>query len=313
MNGDLSRRIEEALATFSPGSQLLRSWPLRGGISGVMTGFEAELPSGETRKFIARLPCRRTIASNPDLAGDEFRVLKALNAAKLPVQSAVHLESKTEETLDPFYVVGYVEGKPKLAPADKSRFLTTYATQLAEVHRVDHRLYDFGPLRKQGRGYPLRPEKLNAELREGEIRDLIENAGGPSSPNPWVFSHGDFWPGNLIWRDQNLVAVIDWEEVMIGEPLTDLSICRLDLWWILGRDAMEEFTEVYQSLMNLDLTDLPYWDLCVSLRLINMLEAIGPAYPDLGRPDITTETLKRNHQEFVEQAMEKLARRQVVK
>jgi aminoglycoside phosphotransferase (APT) family kinase protein len=35
--------------------------------------------------------------------------------------------------------------------------------------------------------------------------------------------HGDYWPGNVLWRDGRLVGVIGWEEAAFGDPLADLA------------------------------------------------------------------------------------------
>ena len=66
---------------------------------------------------------------------------------------------------------------------------------------------------------------------------------------------------------------------------------------------MNTFTEQYQAQMRLDLTDLPYWDLRVSLRLVTYLAECAAGYPGLGRPDITAETMASGHHLFVEQAL----------
>jgi aminoglycoside phosphotransferase (APT) family kinase protein len=84
--------------------------------------------------------------------------------------------------------------------------------------------------------------------------------------NPTVLLHGDYWPGNTIWNDGQLVAIIDWEDAAIGNPLTDLANSRLEVLWAGGSAAMESFTQHYQSLTHADLSMLPYWDLCAAMR-----------------------------------------------
>ena len=60
--------------------------------------------------------------------------------------------------------------------------------------------------------------------------------------------HGDFWPGNILWRYGQLVAVIDWEDAALGDPLADVANSRLEILWAFGIDAMQSFTHYYQSL-----------------------------------------------------------------
>ncbi|MBC8065549.1 MAG: phosphotransferase, partial [Chlorobia bacterium] len=111
------------------------------------------------------------------------------------------------------------------------------------------------------------------------------------------------WPGNVLWKDGEIAGVIDWEEAQIGEPLADLAICRLDLWWILGEKASNEFTRFYHERNPIDLSDMPYWDLCASLRPMKGIEYWASSYPPLGRADVTESTMVRDHAEFVERAL----------
>ncbi|MBC8040406.1 MAG: aminoglycoside phosphotransferase family protein, partial [Opitutaceae bacterium] len=153
-------------------------------------------------------------------------------------------------------------------------------------------------LRQHGRQRRTIWREINENLRESEIRAALAAYGANVPRNRSVFRHGDFWPGNVIWQGGEIAAVIDWEEARFGDPLADLSICRLDLLWVVGYEGMLEFTELYQAQMRLDLTDLAYADLCASLRPITNIHEWASSYPPLGRPDITTETMSAGHQLF---------------
>jgi aminoglycoside phosphotransferase (APT) family kinase protein len=118
--------------------------------------------------------------------------------------------------------------------------------------------------------------------------------------------HGDLWPGNIIWREGRIAAVIDWEEAELGDPLYDVSITRLDLLWAFGIDAMDHFTAHYQAMTGAEFTHLPYWDLCAALRPAGNIGQWAEAYPDLGRPDITAESMRQGHRAFITQAFERL-------
>jgi aminoglycoside phosphotransferase (APT) family kinase protein len=108
--------------------------------------------------------------------------------------------------------------------------------------------------------------------------------------------HGDYWPGNILWKDGRLAAVIDWEDARVGDPLDDLANCRLEFLWTLGVDAMNEFTERYKSQTSIDCTNLPYWDLVAALRPCGKLSTWGL--------DAAVEQQMRNrHRSFVDEAI----------
>ena len=50
-----------------------------------------------------------------------------------------------------------------------------------------------------------------------------------------------------MWRDGHLVAVIDWEDACVGDPLADLATARVELLCQYGTDAMDRFTERYRA------------------------------------------------------------------
>ena len=285
-------RLQKTLEGFQLEARLLRAWRLLGGISASMTAFEIKRGDGATERLIARRP------NHGHSAAEEFRVLVALQDAGLPVPPPRHLAPDGT-----CLVVGYIEGELDLSPLDPTAYLRRYAEALARVHRVDPT--GLG-LPVQSRHHSKRPTVLNASLREGEIRDAIAAALPSVALGHPVLRHGDFWPGNVLWRDGEIAGIIDWEAACVGEPLADLAICRLDLLWILGPEAMDVLTRHYEGLTDLDLADLPYWDLCASLRPVANIEEWAPSYRALGRPDVTEATMRRHHALFVERALEKI-------
>jgi aminoglycoside phosphotransferase (APT) family kinase protein len=109
-----------------------------------------------------------------------------------------------------------------------------------------------------------------------------------------------------LWQEGKLLAVIDWEDAEWGDPLCDLAKSRSEIAWIFGIGAMNSFTRYYQSLMSLDETHLPYWDLCAALRFIrlfgqNLAEA-GTFFIPFGRDDVNEQTIRANFGVFVGQA-----------
>jgi aminoglycoside phosphotransferase (APT) family kinase protein len=148
---------------------------------------------------------------------------------------------------------------------------------------------------------------LDHTLDEGRIRATLEAVWPLPARHVLALLHGDFWPGNLLWREGRLVAVVDWEDAEIGEPLMDVAISRLDLLWVLGVKAMHAFTRRYQTLAALDFGDLPYWDLCAALRPASRLAEWAAGWPALGRSDIDEAYMRARHHWFVEQAYTQLA------
>jgi aminoglycoside phosphotransferase (APT) family kinase protein len=144
-----------------------------------------------------------------------------------------------------------------------------------------------------------RPDNLDERLSEGPIRNTLEAVWPWPQSNGSVLLHGDFWPGNLLWKDGRLVAILDWEDAALGDPLADVANSRLEILWAYGRDAMERFTQQYQALAMIDFANLPYWDLYAALRPASKLSTWG-------LDDSTEKAMRKGHHLFVEQAFAKI-------
>jgi aminoglycoside phosphotransferase (APT) family kinase protein len=213
-----------------------------------------------------------------------------------------YLDAKAEIFPTPCLVVDYIEGEPPSAGVDGTELVSQLASVLTEIHRVDCSIADlsFLPRRELAEPALRRRPKTASERR---IRDVLDSALPRPQRNRFVLQHGDFWPGNTLWRDGRLVAVIDWEDAVIGDPLADVANARLELLWALGIEAMDEFTRRYESMVtSTDFTDLAYWDLWSSLRF-------GAHMAQWGLDDETELAMRAAHESFVAQALEKLSAR----
>jgi aminoglycoside phosphotransferase (APT) family kinase protein len=308
------QKFAQLVQKIAPQSKLLRTWHLKGGISAEMTALEIERPNGQTSRMIVRRSGQGALKQNPYAAQDEFKLLQMTQSLGLATPTPYHLDQSGKIFSRPYLIMEYIEGKPEFAPANLADFTLQLATHLAKIHSVDCSNPDLSFLPEQAKGFSdnfgKRPPKVDTSLDEGRVRDTLEAIWPLPQRNASVLLHGDFWPGNILWQNDKAVAVIDWEDAKLGDPLTDLAISRLDLVWIFGIDAMNSFTHHYKSMMAIDYSNLPYWDLGAALRLVrlagsNLAEWVA-FFPPFGRPDITEQTMRENYKYFITQAFEKL-------
>ena len=307
----IAAKFAQVVQKIAPQSKLLRTWVLPGGISAQLTALAVLLPTGQIQKMVVRQPGARAIQHNPQAAADEFKLLQAMQSAGVTTPAPYLLDQSGEIFAAPYIVMEYMEGQPDFAPAQIDDCVRQIATQLAKIHRVDLSMLDLPFLPQQtvtsAQAFKARPATLDESLDEGQIRAILEAAWPLPPLNQPALLHGDFWPGNLLWQAGQLVAVVDWEDAAVGNPLTDFAISRLDILWIFGRDAMHEFTRHYQAVATLDFTQLPYWDLSAALRPAGRIAEWAAGWPVLGRSDITEQTMRAGHGWFITQAFAQLA------
>lgn len=296
-------KFEQLLRRMEPHSKLRRAWPLAGGVSARVTALEIEQPDGQTRKLVVRQYGAADLAHNPHLAAVEFKLLQLLQAHHLPAPAPYYLDPSGQIFPTPVIVVEYVEGTPAEAPAhlpDLTRQLTTH---LARIHTLSAATVDLSFLSQQENrvAQMLRdcPAALDPAFDEGRIRAILDSVWPLPPRNQAVLLHGDFWPGNILWQTGRLAAIIDWEDAAVGDPLADLANSRLELLWAYGRAAMRNFTQQYQALAPLDVSHLPYWDLCAALRPITKIATWGLDEP-------TEKRMRAGLKWFINQALKAL-------
>lgn len=309
-----NRKFEQLVQRLTPQSRLLRAWDLTGGSSAQMTALEIECPSGKTKRMIVRRPNHGALKRNPGAAVDEFRILQMTQALGLATPIPYHLDESDGIFATPYLIIEYIDGKPEFAPTNLADYLLQLAAPLAKIHSVDCADLDLSFLPRKANRCPelcrSGPSAHDESLDEGRIRHTLESIFPLPQRNPSVLLHGDFWPGNVLWQADKLVAVIDWEDATLGDALIDFAISRLDIALIFGIDAMNCFTQHYKSLMSLDYTNLSYWDLCAALRFVRLADSNlaewAAFFRPFGRHDITEQTLREGYQFFITQAFEEL-------
>nr|XP_032814954.1 acyl-CoA dehydrogenase family member 10-like [Petromyzon marinus] len=169
----------------------------------------------------------------------EYRVMKALGAAGVPVPQVLSLCEDSSVLGTPFFLMDYAEGRifkdpslPDLSPEQRRKVYSAVTSVLSQIHRVDPSsagLTDFG---KTGRYMTRHVQKWTKQYRESETKYLPSMellmewlpAHLPREEATCVV-HGDFRLDNLVFDAERLEvrAVLDWEMSTLGDPLSDLS------------------------------------------------------------------------------------------
>jgi aminoglycoside phosphotransferase (APT) family kinase protein len=120
------------------------------------------------------------------------------------------------------------------------------------------------------------------------IEWLVENR--PNNPEGLSVCHGDFHPMNLLFRDGNLQAVLDWPNFLIGDPAMDVAFTLVLIFpgKLLFPDLdmgqiKELYLSAYRKTRPLDETNMAYYSAFRGVRAL-MEGAEGQAI--WGHPEI---------------------------
>ena len=300
--------LDQIAQALHPSGRLLDVQHLGGGISYQTLRATFHVDGQPPVDLIIRQAGPEKLDLHPTHLGEEFALLKHLvssspSGVRLPrPQLLLHNASGLPDCV----VLDFTPGDPAVRHPEPLKLAPALAGVLAAIHDVRELPEPLVFLKERGRDgnrWPLMtPDELDESLRENTIRQAMSSMSTKNANLPCLL-HGDYWPGNIILNDETIAAIVDWEDALFGDPMNDVAIARLDLLWCYGEAVMHAFTEHYLRITNVDERDLPYWDLFAALRPCGYLAEWSKGWAAMGRPDVTLETMARQHAWFVDDAL----------
>jgi aminoglycoside phosphotransferase (APT) family kinase protein len=295
---DQLARVREAIGAGS----LAHSRRIENGLSCTMD----VLTEGSTRLLLRRYG-NWTHNRGIDVAARETRALELLQRANIPAPAPIWVDSDgvfDEQAI----VISFVEGDPDLTPANPFDWAEKLAAVLSRIHEVrleDDDLEIFPP----GAGEDIAKIQENPEmvLEHPLGEDLLRRRvmlTNRDLDSDLVFSHTDFWPGNTLWSDGDLAAVIDWESPAMGDREMDVAYCSLDIRY-LGMDRVaDHFIKSYRELSGTSLPNLPHWEAVALCRPMPDIAQWVPAWESMGRT-ISEDQARKRYTEVLENFLER--------
>ena len=172
----------------------------------------------------------------------EFDVLQALCNLGVRLPQPLAVDASLEVINYPYLLIDFVEGSTKVAGPFAREAISKMAAMLHEIH--GHRKIAITGL--PSRIDPL--EHLQAYLPDGEefahLSAIVSKLETEFVGEP-VLLHGDYWPENVIWKNGEIVAVLDWEDSAMGDPISDVACCYVELRYIHGASGADQFLKDY--------------------------------------------------------------------
>ena len=268
--------VTSLLEVIAPGSAVLAIDPLPGSFSNSTHLVDARFPND----FVFRIVVRRYAVwgdyDRGEKARREFRTFKLLKGHGIPAPQPLYLDEKGAILGTPGIVTRYVPGQAVMLPAnppdDPVSWAGALAALLARIHSI--------PCDSAARSFLLdanaeatwfarseaAPDFMSAHpdgaLVWQAVRDLLPDI----RPVPPTLVHVDYWPGNVLWDEGRITAVLDWEEAAYGDPGIDVAYCRMDMFLSGMGQAADEFLGVYEEEMGQRVANLGFWELAAAAR-----------------------------------------------
>jgi aminoglycoside phosphotransferase (APT) family kinase protein len=263
------------IADSVPGASVRRVHRIGGGLAAET--FAVDTTDGDV--VVKRFPRRRG-----DTVRFEWERLRFAQRVDAPVPRPLALDIEGRWFGMPALAMTRLAGRPDVRPGDVEGWLQQLAYALAAVHDTDTTGAG-GPLLGPSAVESWRPPKLR---HPSALTDRTVAAIQRQLPHvSWqpVLIHGDFHPGNTLWRGGRLTGIVDWSQARLGPGPYELAHCRADVALLLDSAAADRLTHHYGALTGATPADLPVFDLVCGLEALRKGVRMLRAYRQQGRTD----------------------------
>ena len=194
-------------------------------------------------------------------------------------------------------ITSWIDGVPgdevDLETNGSSARALALATLLREIHVDAPSDAPLSPVR----GVALSARSSTFKERLSRIHDVVDDdelvlelwEGCVASP-PWSSSprwlHGDFHPANTLYRNGELVGVIDFGDLCAGDPATDLAGGLMSLPF----HALDDFFGTYHVVDSATIQRMIGWALLFGVFMVSLGVDNRPSYLRVGRRTLTNAT-----------------------
>ncbi len=230
-------------------------------------------------------PAVRWYEPDPGLLGAPFVVMDHVAGLVPPDQPTYHTEGWVVEA----------------SPADRAGLWWRSLEVLSRIHRLDVDALGLGFVDRPEHGPTGIDQQLGyyerflawtgAELPVAQAALRWLRAERPDEPGPPALLWGDARIGNMIFRDFEPRAVLDWEMATLGQPEVDLAwFLYLDrhhsegagVLRLAGFPTAAETVRHYERLLGRPMRDLGYYEVFAALRFAVIMARLGRLFIEFG-------------------------------
>ncbi len=222
---------------------------------------------------------RRTVAT-------EIGVIRAAAAAGMPVPHVLWTDNEGVWLERPFSISRRLPGTADTAPlvgtALGAKVLDQFVEILGRLHALDPQAHGFGVLGKPTAESAAMDQVLQFERNFHAQR--LEPFPATTYLIRWLKKHqpvasrvsvvhGDYRLGNFLYDERGIVAILDWEQAHIGDPLEEIAFMYWSVWALTPMCPIDEFVKRYEAATGtvVDRASLAYYRVFIEFKMLVVL------------------------------------------
>ncbi len=300
---------QSIVQTVDPGYKLVSVRPTLGSFTNDARILECRTRAGTLVRLVVKFLIDEPEEANRcAIAG--FHALGLAQAHGVPVPEPIFLDEIGDVLGVPGIVTRFVEGRQAWNPRDPALWAEGFARLLLRIHAIKpddqhhkylfnghdeglHMLRDDWSKRKEG--HPLSAEIL------GALRELLPTI----VPGRSVLIHMDYWHGNVLWHEDRVSAVLDWDFASYGDPAIDAAYFRMNQYLRGTKSAADLFLKSYEEGSGEAVRNLGFWELAAAARPLPQPALWVGQAREVETVTATDERVNSAYNEFVASALKR--------
>jgi len=265
--------LQAVLEIIHPGSKFSDFHSLEGDFSNSTHLIDARASDGSPFQVVTRRYAIFGDYDRGEKARREFKTLQLLKSHGLPAPEPLYLDDTGAILGSPGIITRFMPGRLILTPPYPPQWAETLARTLAGIHSIPLHASQTSFLLDANsealwfvRTKEVMPEYIRAHPKGTALWQAVtEYLPRQTSVEPSLV-HIDYWSGNILWDQDRISAVVDWEEASQGDPGIDVAYCRMDM--VLGgmKEAAGTFLAAYEKETGKPVANLGFWELAAAVR-----------------------------------------------
>lgn len=302
-----AEHVDSIVQAILPGHRLVSSERASASFTNDAIILECSTPAGNRIKLAVKLLVDEPVDA-PRCAAASYHAMLLARAHGVPVPEPIYLDETGSVLGAPGIVTRFVEGKQWSDRLDPVAWAATFARILLKIHDInpgpeDRKLLLDGNHESM---YFLRADQPKSKAGH-PLSDVIYDtvtAYRPSVPQVTTsLVHLDYWPGNVLWHEGQVTAILDWDFASYGDPALDVAYFRMDMHLRGIKEAAEPFLECYEAESGTAVKNLGFWELAAAAHPLPNPVTWIPASREMGDDAANDERGETGFAEFVHDAV----------
>ena len=300
-----TERAQFIVQTVAPGYRLVSVKYAPASFTNDVRFFECQTSEGNADRLVVKFMVDQPAYSIRNAIA-HYHALRLAREHEIPAPEPIYLDETGRTLGAPGLVMRFIPGRQVWNPVDPEAWAQSQARMLLKIHSIrPSRIYRdklFDGNRETL--YFLdgdMPERLGGHPLSADIFRVVTELKSSLVPVIPVLVHLDYWQGNVLWENDAISAIVDWDFAGYGDPAIDVAYFRMNMYLRGIKSAAGTFLDEYERDSGQKVMNLGFRELAAAAQPLP--NPISWLTSEMGGKPVNYEESQRDYREFVTEAI----------